>query len=99
VSKPATGRAIVRDVREVLPWPEGWAHLTPEEVFEPWDERRPKKRRPRKPGIRRMIAAAEKAGKSVSSITLPDGTVLQFGESEPTEAANPWLAKLRAVKS
>jgi hypothetical protein len=40
--------------------------------------------------IRRMIAAAEKIGKSVTSVTLPNGTILHFGESAPTEASNPW---------
>jgi len=52
---------------------------------------------PRKPSIRRMIAAAEKAGKTVTSMTMPDGTVLHFGEA-PTEASNPWLADLTKVK-
>ena len=41
-----------------------------------------------------MVAAAEKTGKVVSSITMPDGTALHFGESAPTEASNPWLADL-----
>ena len=38
-----------------------------------------KPRKPRTPSIRARIAAAEKAGKTVTSVTLPDGTVLQFG--------------------
>jgi hypothetical protein len=49
------------------------------------------KRRQRKPSIKRMIAAAEQGGKTVTSITTPDGVTLRFGESEPTEANNPWL--------
>ena len=51
----------------------------------------PKPRRQRKPSIKRMIAAAERSGKTVTSITTPDGVTLRFGESEPTEASNPWL--------
>jgi hypothetical protein len=47
---------------------------------------------PRKPSIRRMIAAAEKTGKTVTSITLPDGTVLQFGASDER---NEWDTVLR----
>jgi hypothetical protein len=38
-----------------------------------------------------MIAAAERAGKSVTSITTPDGTTLHFGKVEGTVAINPWL--------
>ena len=45
---------------------------------------------PRKPSIRRQIAAAERSGKTVTSITTPDGTTLHFGKGEPTEASNPW---------
>ena len=51
----------------------------------------PSKRRQRRPSIKRMIAAAERSGKTVTSITTPDGVTLRFGESEPTEANNPWL--------
>ena len=43
--------------------------------------------RKRKPSIRRMVAAAEKAGKTVTSITMPDGTVLHFGEAQPPRRA------------
>src|SRR5262245_2645993 len=49
-------------------------------------------RRRRRPSIGRMIAAAERSGKKVTSITMPDGVTLRFGESESTEASNPWLA-------
>ena len=57
----------------------------------------PKLRRQRKPSIRALIAAAEKTGKTVTSVTMPDGTVLQFGEAAPAEASNPWLADLAKV--
>jgi hypothetical protein len=40
---------------------------------------RPRRHRPRKTSIRSLVAAAEKAGKSVRSIILPDGTQLHFG--------------------
>ena len=46
-------------------------------------------RKPRKPSIRRMIAAAEKAGKTVTSITMPDGTVLHFGEAAAHRGEQP----------
>jgi hypothetical protein len=48
---------------------------------------------PRKP-LRALIMQAEKAGKNVSSIIMPDGVTLRFGESQPTEVSNPWLADL-----
>jgi hypothetical protein len=51
----------------------------------------PKPSRQRKPSIKKMIAAAERAGKNVTSITTPDGTTLHFGEVEDTETSNPWL--------
>jgi hypothetical protein len=41
---------------------------------------------------------AERIGKHVSSVTTPDGTVLHFGEPEPTEASNPWLDDLKVTK-
>jgi hypothetical protein len=53
-----------------------------------------KSRGPRKPSLRTLIEQAEKAGKNVASITTPDGVTLRFGESEPTEPSNPWLADL-----
>jgi hypothetical protein len=56
------------------------------------------KRRVRKPSIRRMIAAAEKTGKNVTSITTPDGVTLHFGKGESTEASNPWLDDLKVTK-
>ena len=54
-----------------------------------------KSRGPRKPGLRTLIEQAEKAGKKVASITMPDGVTLRFGESEPIEPSNPWLADLK----
>jgi hypothetical protein len=56
-------------------------------------------RKPRRPSISKTIEQAEKAtGKTVASITMPDGTTLRFGEIEPTEATNPWLVDLDKVK-
>jgi hypothetical protein len=51
-------------------------------------------RRQRKASVRKMIAAAERGGKSVESITTPDGVTLHFGKVENTEAGNPWLAAI-----
>jgi hypothetical protein len=42
-----------------------------------------------------MIAAAERGGKTVTSVTTPDGVTLHFGKGEAaTEANNPWLADI-----
>ena len=54
-------------------------------------------RRPRKPGVATLIARAERKGKTVTSVTASDGTVLHFGEPQPTEAANPWLVDIDKV--
>jgi hypothetical protein len=54
-------------------------------------------RRQRRSSVGTLIKRAEKEGKSVTSITTPDGTVLHFGEPQPTEANNPWLADLDKV--
>ena len=54
-------------------------------------------RRPRKPSIGKMIMQMEKAGKPVRSVTTSDGTTFTFGQPEPTEASNPWLADLDKV--
>jgi hypothetical protein len=55
-----------------------------------------KPRRQRKPSIRTIIKQAEKTGKSVTSITTPDGTVLTFG-GEPAKSEgnelDAWMAK------
>jgi hypothetical protein len=56
--------------------------------------RRP--RRPRKPRIATLIKHAEKVGKTVTSITTPDGTTINFDESTKSEsenALNQWIAK------
>jgi hypothetical protein len=58
----------------------------------------PKPRRQRKASLRKMIAEAERDGRKVTSITTPDGVTLHFGEPEPTEASNPWLADLKVTK-
>jgi hypothetical protein len=52
----------------------------------------PPSRKSRKPSVSTLIARAERKGKTVTSVTAPDGTTLHFGEPPPTEAANPWLA-------
>ena len=82
------------------PWPEGWAHLRPEDVFDASDERYPHKprlRKPRRPNISSRVAAAEKAGKTVSSITYPDGTVLHFGAGAD-DASKAWDEALTAKR-
>jgi hypothetical protein len=55
-----------------------------------------RKRGPRKPTLVSELRQAKKAGLSVKGATIePDGRLsLQFGEPEPTEASNPWLAGL-----
>jgi hypothetical protein len=57
-----------------------------------------KPRRQRKPSLRKMIAAAERGGKNVTSITTPDGVTLHFGKVEDSEASNPWLDDLKVTK-
>jgi hypothetical protein len=68
-------------------------------LLEPFDYmhlvKRPRVKRRR---LRSMVTAAEKAGKTVTSVTMPDGTVLHFGELAPTEASNPWFADLKVTK-
>jgi hypothetical protein len=54
--------------------------------------------RQRKPSIRKTIAAAERGGKNVTSITTRDGVTLHFGKGESTEASNPWLDDLKVTK-
>jgi len=65
-----------------------------------WPDETPRKpRKPRKPTLSAALEQADKAGKAVRSATVaPDGAVsLAFGEPEPTEADNPWLADLKVV--
>ena len=52
----------------------------------------------RKPSIGKQIAAAERGGKRVTSITTPDGLTLHFDKTESTEASNPWLDDLKVTK-
>ena len=54
-----------------------------------------RRRSPRKPTIGTLIKQAEKAGRTVTSITTSEGVTLRFGEPNPTEVANPWLAGLK----
>jgi hypothetical protein len=53
-----------------------------------------KRRRPRRARVDTMLKLAAAAGKNVTSIVMPDGTTLNFGEPAPAEVANPWLADL-----
>jgi hypothetical protein len=53
----------------------------------------PKRRR--KPSIATMVKRAEKAGKTVTSVSVEgDKVILTFGESNLTDANNPWLAEI-----
>jgi hypothetical protein len=51
-------------------------------------------RRWRRPKVDTLLKEAARGGKTVTSITLPDGTHLVFGEGKPTEDSNPWLEEL-----
>lgn len=59
---------------------------------------RPRAKRPRKPSIATLVKRAEKTGKTVTSITTADGTTINFGAPEPSEANNPWLDDLKVTK-
>jgi len=51
----------------------------------------PKPRKPPKPNLRTLVKQAEQAtGQPVTSVTMPDGTKLDFSKPEPTETENPW---------
>ena len=58
------------------------------------------RQRQRKPSVRTMIAQAEKAGKKVVSITMPEGVTFTFGKGEDEEATvtplDRWMAKRHA---
>jgi hypothetical protein len=54
---------------------------------------RPKPAKRRKPSVSKLIAHAEKSGKPVTSVTTPDGVTLRFGESEPSNELDEWIAK------
>jgi hypothetical protein len=60
-------------------------------------EPRPRRRR-RLPSVATLLKQAEKTGRPVTSITTPDGVTLTFGQAEPSEANNPWLADMKATK-
>ena len=62
--------------------------LLPDGLFIAPTEPTPKLRKPHRPSISKMIEQAEKAGKTVTSITTPDGTKLDFGEAD--RATNSW---------
>jgi hypothetical protein len=52
--------------------------------------RKKKPDKPGRPSIKQMIEGAEKAGKPLASITMPDGTKLDFCKPAPVEPDNPW---------
>jgi hypothetical protein len=61
-----------------------------------------RKRRERKPSVATLIKRAEKAGKTVTAITTPDGVTLTFGEAKENDAnsgtnVNPWDEVLNAA--
>jgi hypothetical protein len=47
-------------------------------------------RKPRRQSISKMIEQAEKAGKPLASITMPDGTKLDFSGLESAKPEVPW---------
>jgi len=44
------------------------------------------------------VKRAEKTGRTVTSVTTPDGTIPHFDETKPSDVSNPWLADLPKVK-
>jgi hypothetical protein len=56
---------------------------------------RPRARRKRKPSIATLVKHAERTGKTVTSITTPDGTTINFDEStkSDSDALDQWIAK------
>jgi hypothetical protein len=56
-------------------------------------EIRPRSRK-RRPSLKSLIKAAERSGKTVTSVARGDVT-LSFGEPPPSEATNPWLKDLQ----
>jgi hypothetical protein len=55
-------------------------------------------RKPRKPSIATLIKRAEKSGRPVTSVMLPDGTTINFGEATSTDASNPWDVAAAALR-
>jgi len=62
--------------------------IRPAAMFRGEPARKPRK--PRRLSISKMIEQAEKAGKPLASLTLPDGTKLDFSKPEPAEPDNAW---------
>jgi len=57
-------------------------------------EKQPKRKRQRRRRLDRTIAEAEKGGKTVQAVTLPDGTKLDFGKAEQQgNELDQWIAK------
>jgi hypothetical protein len=54
-----------------------------------------RQRQPRQPSIRKLIEQAKNAG---ASITMPDGTKLDFSKPESAASENPWLDDLKVTK-
>jgi hypothetical protein len=76
------------DLYRLAPWCDALA-----DKLDPPRKRKPKGKRQ---SLDRMIAQAEKkSGRSVTSITTPDGTTLHFGDPTPTPAKelDQWIAK------
>jgi hypothetical protein len=48
----------------------------------------------RRPRLDTLLLEAAKGGRTVTSITLPNGTHVVFGEGKPIEDSNPWLEEL-----
>lgn len=84
-----------------LSWLDDWRAAQPENVdfgVPDVDVPEPAPKRRRKPSIRTMILQAEKAGKSVASITTPDGTTLTFGTAEQKSPEDPWERAMQGPK-
>ena len=64
-----------------------------EKLFAALQAAKGKPPKPRKPSIGKLVEQAKAAG--VTSVTLPDGTKLDFGNPETAMPENPWLADLR----
>jgi hypothetical protein len=54
------------------------------------EERDKPARRPRRPNIKTLLKESAQGGKTVTSITLPDGTKLTFGEQTSATNNNSW---------
>jgi hypothetical protein len=85
-----------------------WPSLSDYDAWQQWQRKgaaKPeRKRRTRKPSIRTIIKAAEKAGKTVTAVTTPEGVTLTFGEPMKDDKAiqtadnelEQWRRKKRA---